>query len=234
MSKFFRSGDSTSSSGTDSGSSSSSEDDDAQNVSDSTELSRPMATATPSMGLSNHRGLLLHALLEERCLNQAREHLPEQEAESAEVKAEGRRRYRRLCGQLAPYNLISSGLNGDQHAPMRQRYRNGLDILSQQTNSNTVAPTLRRMITEGDASSALWPASSTRIGPDTSLGRTSLPYPLRRLLTGPGQVGLPDDTATAPLGPTIDLPSQDLAPRMLPESRYRNEFVELKPLGRGG
>jgi hypothetical protein len=154
-----------------------------------------IALSAPTTG--NHGDYLLHALLEERCL---REVQSEHTGHSArDVAAEANRRYQQLCAHLASYNLISTGLEGDQYTRTRQRYRDGLDFLSSQSGSSTttVPPVFRRLLTDG---------SSPINNRDTT---TDVPFPLRRLLTGPERIGA----------------SSSLQPRSLLESRYQQEYV---------
>ncbi|KAK5165233.1 uncharacterized protein LTR77_009331 [Saxophila tyrrhenica] len=233
MSRFFRSADSTSSS--ESGSSNDSEDEDTVELQESTELTRANAVNQPTADTGHHENILLHALLEERCLNEARSELPTHPPSSPEVLAEGQRRYQRLREQLASYNLIatSTGLDDDQNVNARQAYRDGLDVLSRQTNPATVAPALGRMLTEGDADSASLPTSPVQpLESNIHAHRPPLPYPSRRLLTGRDT----DDIPTEPFFMTLGLPvhyGRTVSTQLL-ASRYRNEFEELSTLGHGG
>jgi hypothetical protein len=201
MSRFFRSQDS-----------SSSESSISENASDDhSGLVEPVHATNPPSGdtrlhvlalpgpvsHNEHRDYLLHALLEERCL---REVQSEHTGRSArDVAAEANRRYQQLCAHLASYNLISTGLEGDQYTRTRQRYRDGLDFLSSQrglsTATATVPPVFRRLLTDGTS-----PLDNRD---------TDVPFPLRRLLTGPENVGA----------------NSSLQPRSLLESRYQQEYV---------
>ncbi|RMZ34368.1 hypothetical protein D0859_01509 [Hortaea werneckii] len=165
MSKFFR---------TSSVDSSSSEETQDKNADGTEEVSRDLsfndapadqatsALSNVSLGSRSpqegwHSQMLLHALLEERCMTEV---LREQESkprgqrlDDHGVRAEAESRYRRLCAVLAPHHLISSGLEHEGLSGTRQRYRDGLDILSASTTQaanqkqNVPAP-LRRMITD--------------------------------------------------------------------------------------
>jgi translation initiation factor 2-alpha kinase 3 len=196
MSKFFRSSNSISSS--DSSSTSSADNDETEHVAPTTEESSLVAgheleseqqdvavLNRPSPpGTNQHREFLLHALLEERCMNEV---LSEREratrlSSQENVQAEANRRYQRLCDRLASYNLISAGLEHENHAKTRQRYRDGLNVISRQ--------------------------------PDGGSGRSTVPYTLRRLLTGPENVQY--STGQLEFAPTI-------GNRQILESRYRQE-----------
>ncbi|KAK4494475.1 hypothetical protein PRZ48_014773 [Zasmidium cellare] len=73
------------------------------------------------------RDLLVHALLEERCLNAVRSEWPDRDDDA--IREEAQRRYQLLCQHLAPLNLFSAGLEG-----------------------TPVPGPLRRYLTDGDAS----------------------------------------------------------------------------------
>lgn len=88
--------------------------------------------------------LLLHSLLEERCLRDVvaervtsyarRDVRPPTNAE----KTEARRRYRWTCSQLASHNVVFQDLCEDSFAHTRQVYRDGLDYLSRANASAAV------------------------------------------------------------------------------------------------
>ncbi|SMR58627.1 unnamed protein product [Zymoseptoria tritici ST99CH_1A5] len=91
-------------------------------------IDRTATTVAPNEG----QDWLLHSLLEERCLNQVimertNSGDPKRHANDREVRQEARRRYRILCAQLAPLNLVSVGPAEDRHGANRQRIRDGLD-----------------------------------------------------------------------------------------------------------
>lgn len=96
----------------------------------------------------------VHALLEERCLNEVikernavrnhRDRLTDEE-----VQQEAHKRYQLLCAQLAPMNLVSQGLDHERHGATRQRVREGLDRLQQSAAPRPSFPgPLRRLLTE--------------------------------------------------------------------------------------
>ena len=185
-----------------------------------------------------NRDLLLHALLEERCLNEvlasrqdARSHSRSRRDDPG-VQAEARARYRGLCSQLASYNLISTGLEHEQHASTRQWYRNGLDLLGQQQSANTVPHPLRRLLTDMDADprhSGLQIGSSSTSRGSGSFDRPAVPLPLQRLLTGVDNAG----AAASPQMHIFGTQNQGKMSRLF-EKRYRIDFEELSTLGRGG
>ncbi|KAF2165916.1 hypothetical protein M409DRAFT_23648 [Zasmidium cellare ATCC 36951] len=107
------------------------------------------------------RDLLIHALLEERCLNQVRSEWNGRE--EGAIRQEAQRRYQLLCQHLAPLNLFSAGLEGGEHGANRQWVRDGLDRLPLTGNPSTsralqrgqrtpVPGPLRRYLTDGGAS----------------------------------------------------------------------------------
>lgn len=159
----------------------------------------------------SHSQILLHALLEERCMNDVlREHgggTPR--PDDAVLRAEATARYQKLCAILAPHNLISSGFEHDGLSATRQRYRDGLDLLSRSTVTTggqrpSVPAPLRRLLTENDA-----PRLSTTI-----------PQPLR--------LARMDGDASSVLD------SMTPAHAVLEPNRYLRDFTELGVLGKGG
>ena len=251
MSKFFRSGNSNSSSESDQASDSELEVDDAS-TEDLSHLNRsPLADGDTNAvdrplpdWSNNHRDFLLHALLEERCMSEVLSSYsnhpsgPRPSRDSPEIQAEAVARYQRLCAQLASYNLISTGLEADQHAITRQRYRDGLDMLSQQRTSSRVPQSLRRLLTDTDTEVALLGkrkdedfAVSRGDGP---LNRPALLFPPRRLLTDAEAVQSDASLQMeAAFRNTLGLRNATV-PHSILESRYHHEFEELSTLGRGG
>ncbi|KAK5121450.1 hypothetical protein LTR85_005283 [Meristemomyces frigidus] len=170
----------------------------------------------PDRSSSNgsHSQMLLHALLEERCMNDVlREHRVglqgTQRPDDANLQAEATARYQKLCALLAPHNLISSGLEHDGLSSTRQRYREGLDLLSRSAITTaaqrpSVPAPLRRLLTENDASHL----------------STSRPQAL--------QLARMDSDASSVLD------SMTPAHAMLEPNRYARDFDELGILGKGG
>lgn len=150
MSKFFRSMSSDSSS--DESTSNAEETDEVSHTTNgdlSTALNR---LSLPSQGSDTgwHSQLLLHALLEERCMNQViREQPPDRRRDNAAIRAEATARYQRLCAAIAPHNLISSGFEQERFSAARQRYRDGLDLLSA---AQSVPLPLRSLLTDNTSS----------------------------------------------------------------------------------
>ncbi|THZ69145.1 kinase-like protein [Aureobasidium pullulans] len=181
MSSFFRSAADISSSREDSstsdGSSDESDSSDQQitrirtlgsSTTGAEEQSEPgasQALAEGSRSSSYHRDLLLHALLEERCYNEA---LDDLKAAGVQVESKNNHRvqtlakekYTRLSRQLGRYGLETGDLDSDQFGALRQTYRDGLsvitrksvdlqtpieEILAQSQGSNVPGPLLRLM-----------------------------------------------------------------------------------------
>ncbi|CAK4030422.1 serine threonine- kinase GCN2 [Lecanosticta acicola] len=214
MSKFFRKrstdSDTSSSSSSPSGEEEHAEEIDQHDLSIQQDLSdlsldpinygRPVAVTGGSAG----QAWLLHALLEERCRNQVRSEGRFNTED--EIQREGRRRYQLLCRRLAPFNLVSTGLDHDRYINTRQGIRDRLDSV------NVNAPV---------DSNAL--QLQNRSPPATS----PLPAPLRRLLTNGGPPSAPASPASLFDG------SSTLAVTDRP-ARYLADFEELGPLGKGG
>jgi eukaryotic translation initiation factor 2-alpha kinase 3 len=162
----------------------------------------------------------------------------------AEVQIEASTRYQQLCAHLAKYNLISTGLEGDQFSATRQRYRDGLNVLSQQRNqqaANAAVPApLRRLLTNDEANAAPR-ITDGAISQQPDAGRSHvqnlamvnaiLPLSTRRILSG----------SRHPEGPVMDisrsftetLGQRNISPSIL-RSRYHDDFEEMGMLGRGG
>ena len=177
MSKFFRSATDVSSS-----SSTSSDSEASGDETQELEVSRLNAlkddgVTDASLTLPAHttsgfgqQDLLLHALLEERCINQA---LAEHRARStrhvtqhdSEIRLSATQIYQQLCAQLAPYGLVTAGLDSHIHEASRQHFRDGLDLLSQSVpvanagRVNSHGGSVGRFLTDGQAESSL--ASNT-------------------------------------------------------------------------
>ncbi|KAI5203869.1 kinase-like protein [Aureobasidium subglaciale] len=131
------------------------------------EQSQPGATQTldqASRSSSYHRDLLLHALLEERCYNEALEDLRNSginvDRSHPQVDTLAKEKYARLSQQLGRYGLETGDLDSEQFGPLRQTYRDGLsvitrksvdlqtpieEILAQSQGSNLPGPLLRLM-----------------------------------------------------------------------------------------
>lgn len=150
MSSFFRSAADVSSSREESTSDESSDESDSSDqqitrvrtLGSSTaaeEQSGPGATqalAEGSRSSSYHRDLLLHALLEERCYNEALDDLKAAGFDGKDhprVQALAKEKYARLSRQLGRYGLETGDLDSDQFGPLRQTYRDGLSVITRKS-----------------------------------------------------------------------------------------------------
>ncbi|PPJ60709.1 hypothetical protein CBER1_03453 [Cercospora berteroae] len=138
MSKFFRSG---ASSGSSSGESSEEETEEV-----SLEVSRnnsqhvdglpldALAIDRPRNGsAAQTQEMLIHTLLEDRARNRVleqRRKTGKSVNDKAAVERETREQYRNMVEGLSKYNVVSHGLDDDQHAAMRQRIGDGLDRMA--------------------------------------------------------------------------------------------------------
>lgn len=254
QSRFFRSGDSTSSSESDEATDNEfSQDDNAsQGAGPNVAVSNPNGTTEPSTvdratshWTNHHRDFLMHALLEDRCLNEVLDSYSSAQPgrrpsrDSPRIQAEANARYQRLCAQLASYNLISTGLEGDQYAITRQRYREGLDVLSQQRSNTTVQQqSLRRLLTDNDADpSRLTTNQDDNLGFGTSQAlthRAALPFTSQHLLTRSKYAQeYPSMQLTRAFTNTLGQRSLSPSSSIL-QARYHHDFEELNMLGRGG
>ncbi|KAI4717366.1 kinase-like protein [Aureobasidium sp. EXF-10727] len=94
------------------------------------------ALAEGSRSSSYHRDLLLHALLEERCYNEALEDLKAVgigTKDHPRVQALAKEKYSRLSRQLGRYGLETGDLDSEQFGPLRQTYRDGLSVITRKS-----------------------------------------------------------------------------------------------------
>lgn len=239
MSKFFRKAPDSDNSSSGSDSEQLEEEDDGDYFGHDNDLStsQELEVATPPLqdGLPNavtvagpNKDLLLHALLEEKCLNDVRkEHDGKSTSESAIIIEARNRygcslqrasidkqdiliispRYQALSAQLARVGLTAAGLDEDAHQAVRQQYRDGLDVFSKanaRPGSSTphLRPAGRRMLTGAQHSpSDHVNFDNLQIGPTPSLPLTLGPYVAQPPLFG---------------------------------TRYTQDFEELGILGKGG
>lgn len=161
MSKFFRTGSSSEDSD-----SASEEEEQEQEESTEEVLNQSLSQLPPQefSGASlesiavdrsdpNAQDFLVHALLEERCVNEVLKERsavrnPRQRLSDDEVQQEAQRRYQLLCAQLAPMNLVSQGLEQDRHGATRQRVREGLDRILQSAPQPSFPGPPRRLLTD--------------------------------------------------------------------------------------
>ncbi|KAF7186460.1 Eukaryotic translation initiation factor 2-alpha kinase 1 [Pseudocercospora fuligena] len=169
MSKFFRSADS-------SGSESSSDEEDGEEVlsnsvsqlsirgpqDDISTSDNTLALDRPRQGSGLGRDVLLHALLEERCMRQVLETRRREGRDlnnKDDIEREVNEVYTQLSTQLVSLNLVSPGLHEVRHRTTRQVAREGLNRIM----------------------------SGTRVGPQ----QAAFPAPVRRLLTASGESSTP-------------------------------------------
>ena len=162
MSKFFRKNPDSDSSSSASDSEEIEEDDDYFGQQDDNLLARSqeLEVATPPVqGPPNavavagpNKDLLLHALLEEKCLNDVRTLLPD--ASEAVNRRKAQERYRALSARLGHVGLAAPGLDDDAHMDIRMQYRRGLGLLADnvavQSMSNGLRPSAQRLLTGND------------------------------------------------------------------------------------
>lgn len=257
MSRFFRSGDSTSSS---------SEDEDQDEIESSKDpattaarhqleaVQNESASHNTALSLttgnhaneksisqpspqwtSHHKDVLLHALLEHWSLSetvQPREN-SQDARDSIEVQQEAQAKYSRLVSQLAPLNVLPADLAHKRYAQTRRDYRDILSMLGRQTG--TVGVGAGRVLTDGSGDGAL-SVYHACADPARQLPRDQhvVQSPLQRLL---GHVPQQDDITMRDLGVGVfgnGLVSQHNMALGSPQSRYRSDFEEISILGRGG
>ena len=147
MSKFFRSGASSGSSSSESSEEETEEvslevsRNNSQHVDDGLSLDA-LAIDRPRNGSATQtRDMLIHALLEQnardRVLKQ-RERAGKSVNDKTAIERETREQYHNMVEGLSKYNVVSHGLDDDQHAAMRQRIGEGLDRMA--TTAQSSAP----------------------------------------------------------------------------------------------
>jgi translation initiation factor 2-alpha kinase 3 len=85
---------------------------------------------------NHHQNVLLHALLEERCVNEVLVELNNDSKnaytkDDTKVQSLGHERYLKLCEPLAQHGLINAGPEANSYRTLRQSHRDGLTLLSQ-------------------------------------------------------------------------------------------------------
>lgn len=161
------------------------------------------------------RDLLLHALLEERCLHLTQID-PQGEHTSERIRTLADARYQYVSHQLIRLGLTSEGFATQGLAATRQQVRDGLDTLLGGF-STTSLPTLGLA-----ATSAL------------ELGRLSSNLHSLQLADRMMQQLQPsiDNLARLPRG--LELAHRQPARNLMVETRYQRDFEEIALLGRGG
>ncbi|KAE9978631.1 hypothetical protein EG327_007321 [Venturia inaequalis] len=175
---------------------------------------------------AQHSDYVLHALLEERCSNEAlvwyqqnhgREHYYTQE--DAEVKALAQEKYKHMVEQLGRHNLVPRGPEQESERSLRGAYREGLDLLSRRGP----LPSRPALTSRPGSQTSLTTAMRNLAIPNAGI-RTRLDS--RQLetisLNHEGLHQLP-----SLLQPYVDHPMVEL-------SRYRREYEEVSLVGKGG
>ncbi|KAK0860137.1 hypothetical protein LTS02_008687 [Friedmanniomyces endolithicus] len=254
MSKFFRSSTSSSTSSSDNNESltdrSGTEGDGntrAEPDDSTTDVATALGTLNPNSANNGlHSQMLLHALLEERCTNEAlKEHRTKVggrvRRDDAMVRSIANVKYQHLCTLLARHGLISPGLEANKLFSARQRYRDGLDLLSQASTPSSTQQTnktgdLGRLLTRNQSLPAMGAGYDLRFNTG---GELRLP-PLRSDRTTSAKAGGERviDQGLQLFRPHSETPSviDTLVPShpMLEPSRYLRDFDELAVLGKGG
>nr|POE72184.1 eukaryotic translation initiation factor 2-alpha kinase 1 [Quercus suber] len=228
MSKFFRSSSSIASDSSDSSS-----DDLSEGAVPRPQANKALQASTtkPSTVSSatdlnvDHAQLLLHALLEERCMQQVlKDH---SERPMINIEAMAKAKYQHLSQQLVSLGLVRDGLDHEHHASTRETYRSGLDMLMHSNigSSSSVPPNRiprprRHLLTNASEQST----NPTEI--------------ISRLLTDNGEwpKGPVSERGLGSIPPAHFLdPSMSIDTNGFHEkSRYFRDFQEIDLLGKGG
>jgi translation initiation factor 2-alpha kinase 3 len=184
--------------------------------------------ALPRTSTSHHSDYVLHALLEQRCLDEAlawyQQHHGHEHyytREHPDVEALAQEKYKYMAEQLGRHNLVPQGPEQESARTLRGAYREGLDLLSRR------GPLPSR------------PALQSRPGSQTSLttamrnlaipnagSRTRLEMSSSQLeLFSQSQEGV--HKLPSVLQPYVDHPMVEL-------SRYRRDYEEVRMIGKGG
>lgn len=179
------------------------------------------AFSTGSAPASFHRDVLLHALLEERCVNEAMEELRNagmniDTKHHPRVQALAAEKYSGISQTLTSYGVVERGLDSEQLSPLRQQYRDGLSLLSQNSTGGSQTP-LSSVMSQMNMSNALQKLVS---GPSDG---ESLERRLSKMaITGPGLAEPRFLGSILPNHPLLD------------STRYTRDFDEFGVLGKGG
>lgn len=229
MSSFFRSAGDISSSGY---TETSNTDDDHSDVGEaltrvhtigSSENSNG-GTFGPAASTQRHRDVLLHALLEDRCLREALEELNATSADGfydqshPDVKARANEKYSELCRTLRPYGLVAPGLDAPHHQELRGKYRDGLNLISQASAGAAV-----QQDPAFEAQLSVPPSLRRLLAHSAHPNDASIDIPFRNLSLAPALSTVPPFLA--------DLTSSH---PLLDSTRYRRDFDEYGILGKGG
>lgn len=241
MSSFFRAPDDTTASEADEVTSSSSSEDGPSTIpelldrirtistNDTDALDRVRAASTiqdahrpDSSPTSLHQNMLVHALLEERCLKNATDQLNSQPdareiytTQHPQVQAKAQELYLTMTRELQNMGMLHTGPEVDSLRSQREQYRQGLDLLS-----SGLVPNRRVSSSTDPASSAL-----------------TLPRDVKELLSlGPAPTNMLLATSAMRAMSLADFPNKSMLTRhtMLDMSRYHRDFVEMAQIGKGG
>lgn len=195
------------------------------------------ASWLPPGDAAGHQSFLLHALLEERCVNQALDHVNRRSEaarhytrDDVEVQQQARQLYDDLCQHLIPKGLLPQGPEQDHFRGHRQGYRQGLNLLSRGLSHDGRASALSRT----GSSLALPPAlqsvfEGASSPPDPPVAPALLTHNIPPLLTSDFQQLHVQDTRDMP-SPIDTVTSH----QVLDMSRYGNDFAEMNRIGKGG
>ncbi|GAB7350704.1 hypothetical protein MBLNU459_g1261t1 [Dothideomycetes sp. NU459] len=177
------------------------------------------AFSTGSAPASFHRDILLHALLEERCVSEAVEELrnagAQIEKHHPRVQALAAEKYSVISQTLTAYGVVERGLDSEQLSPLRQQYRDRLALLSH--NSTASQTPLSDVMSHVNMSDALQRLAPIPRGGDDLERRLS-----RLAVTGPGLAEPRMLRTILPIHPLLD------------STRYTRDFEEFGILGKGG
>ncbi|KAK0305740.1 hypothetical protein LTR82_016676 [Friedmanniomyces endolithicus] len=254
MSKFFRSPTSPSTSSSDDNDSV----DDGHGTSDNgdTRAEPDDSTTDVTTTLSNlnngstdnghHSQMLLHALLEERCTNEAlKEHQTKiggrVQRDDAMVRSTANAKYQHLCTLLARHGLIAPGLEADKLFSARQSYRDGLNLLSQGCTSSftqqaNITGDLGRLLTRNQSLPAMGTGYGLRSVPGGEMRLSPLHSNYTTSTKAGGERAIDQDLQLFRLHSETPSVIDTLVPNhpMLEPSRYLRDFDEIAVLGKGG
>jgi translation initiation factor 2-alpha kinase 3 len=174
-----------------------------------------------------HSQNLLHALLHDRCLNEALEYYREQNGsknyvkDHPEVQALGERRYQYMTEQLGYHGLIPIRSEVEDSPKLRHAYSQGLDILS-----NTSPIPGKPGLTSRPSPAKALDVAIRKL----SLANTSIQpaYPISQFQLA----RLSHSHQTMSKLPPLLQPLVEH--RMFEVSRYRRDFLEVGVIGKGG
>ncbi|KAF2842242.1 kinase-like protein [Patellaria atrata CBS 101060] len=203
-------------------------------------VNQTTASRVMSQDAQNHSNMILHALLEDKCLSDAVEHFNKRDngkqvsgsrqytKDDPEVKAFAATKYRYMSESLGTYGLIAPGLHKEEQRQTRQDYRRALDYLSTKSSADVAVALEARSGEPELRKSAIALANNNLVAGFSKLTFSAKPSN-QNVSHKDARSLLESSTSHLPLllQPLVDHP-------LVQTSRYQRDFTEVCTLGKGG